>query len=99
MTTKEALEKIYTGMSDAAKAFDIPVIPAYKGECYKGERPQVYTVNPNEFTVYPASPIVGSDLTVLDSVTAPVKDLIPTVDSPDQIPALKEKSIEQYLVG
>ena len=99
MTTKEALEKIYTGMSDSAKAFDVPVIPAYKGECYKGERPQVYTVNPNEFTVYPASPIVGSDLTVLDAITAPTKDLIPTVDSADQIPALKEKGIEQYLVG
>ena len=99
MTTKEALEKIYTGMSDAAKAFDVPVIPAYKGECYKGERPQVYTVNPNEFTVYPASPIVGSDLTVLDSVTAPKEDLIPTIESEEQIASLKEKGIEQYLVG
>ena len=99
MSTKEALEKIYAGMADAAKTYNVPVIPAYKGECYKGERPQVYTVNPNEFTVYPASPITGSDLTVLDAVTAPIKDLIPTVDSADQVAALKEKGIEQYLVG
>lgn len=99
MTTKEALEKIYTGMAETAKTYHVPVIPAYKGECYKGDRPQVYTVNPNEFTAYPASPIVGSDLTVLDAVTAPAKDLIPTIDSADQIAALKEKGIEQYLVG
>ncbi len=99
MTTQEALEQIYTGMSNAAKAFDVPVIPAYRGECYKGERPQVYTVNPNEFTFYPASPVVGSDLTVLDAVTAPAEDLIPTIDSEDQIASLRERGIEQYLVG
>lgn len=99
MTTQEALEQIYTGMSNAAKAFDVPIIPAYRGECYKGERPQVYTVNPNAFTFYPASPIVGSDLTVLDAVTAPKEELIPTIDSEDQIASLQERGIEQYLVG
>ena len=86
-------------MSNAAKAFDVSVIPAYKGECYNGERPQVYTVNPNEFTFFPASPIVGSDLSILDAVTAPKEDLIPTIDSEEQIASLKEKGIEQYLVG
>ena len=99
MTAREALEKIYDGMAEAAKGYEVPVIPAYRGECYKGERLQIYTVNPNEFTASPSSPIIGSDLTILDAVTAPVKDLIPTVASAEQIASLKERGIRQYLVG
>ncbi len=99
MTQKEALDKTFEAISTEASEHSVSVIPTYKGVCYRDEMPQVYTVNPNEFKEYPASPIIGNDISLLQYVIADANDIIPTVNSADQIQSLKENGIKQYIVG
>ena len=75
------------------------MIPAYQGACYtEGVNSQVYTVSPNAFTFAPSAPIVGSDLSILDQVTAEVSTVMPVIDSADLIPSLSERGITSYIV-
>lgn len=99
MTTKEALENVLSNITDTAKKYNTSVIPAYRGICYKDELPQVYTVNPNEFKTYPASPIIESDISILQYVIASANNTIPTISNSELIQTLKENGIDQYIVG
>ncbi len=99
MTQKEALDKTFDTIRTEASKYSVTVIPSYKGICYRDEMPHVYTVNPNEFKNYPASPIIESDISLLQYVIADANDIIPTVSSVEQISSLKENGIKQYIVG
>lgn len=99
LTQKQALDKTLEAIKTEASKYSVSVIPAYKGVCYRDEMTQVYTVNPNEFDVYPASPIIGNDISILQYIIADANDIIPTVSSVEQISSLKENGINQYIVG
>ena len=93
----DQLQAVLQAMQDAASG--LRVIPAYQGACYiEGVNSQVYTVSPNAFTFAPSAPIVGSDLSILDQVTAEVSTVMPVIDSVDLIPSLSERGITSYIV-
>jgi len=99
MTQKEALDKTFDAIKTEASKYSVSVIPTYKGVCYRDEMAQVYTVNPNEFKNSPFSPIIGNDISLLQYVIADANDIIPTINSAEQISSLKENGINQYIVG
>ena len=93
----DQLQAVLQAMQDAASG--LRVIPAYQGACYtEGVNSQVYTVSPNAFTFAPSAPIIGSDLSILDQVTAEVSTVMPVIDSVDLIPSLSERGIISYIV-
>ncbi len=93
----DQLEKVLQSMQDAAPA--MRVIPAYQGGCYtSGINTQVYTDTPNIFSFTPSAPIIGSDLSILDKVTADVSTLIPVISDSTLSPSLSERGISSYIV-
>lgn len=96
LSQADALQNIIISMQDAAG--ETAVIPAYLGDCYtEGVRPQIYTVTPNSFTHTPTAPILGSDMAVLEKVTAEKETLIPVIDE-ELLTSVQNLGIEQYLV-
>ncbi len=93
----DQLQKVLQTMQDAAPG--LRVIPAYQGACYtEGVNTQVYTATPNVFTFTPSAPIIDSDVTILDLVTADVTTLMPVIDSEETIPSLAERGITSYIL-
>ena len=75
------------------------MVPAYQGACYtEGVNSQVYTATPNVFTFTPSAPMIGSDLSILDKVTADVSTLMPVIDSEDLIESLTGRGITSYIL-
>ena len=93
----DQLEAVLNSMQESAPTMRI--IPAYQGECYtSGVNTQVYTDTPNIFSYTPSAPIIGSDLSILDRVSADVSTVMPVIDSSDTIHALSERGITSYIM-
>lgn len=93
----DALENILIQMQQSAG--NCRVIPAYLADCYvEGTRSQIYTVSPNAFSVAPSSPIIGSDPSLLEAVTASPDSLIPVIADSALVEELQARGIEQYLL-
>ena len=94
----DQLQAVLQSMQNAASG--LRVIPAYQGACYtEGVNTQVYTTTPNTFTFTPSAPIIGSDLSILDRVTADPSTVMPVIDSEDLVSSLSERGITSYIVS
>lgn len=93
----DQLQKVLQAMQDAAPG--LRVIPAYQGACYtEGVNTQVYTATPNAFTFTPSAPIIDSDLSIIDLVTADPSTLMPIIDTEEIISSLSERGISSYIL-
>lgn len=93
----DALENLIALMQESAG--DSRIIPAYMGDCYtEGVRPHIYTVSPNQFDHVPSAPILGTEMALLDNVTAAAETLVPVISDPALTASLAERGIGQYLV-
>ena len=97
VSTTDQLQAVLEAMQQAAPG--LRVVPAYQGACYtEGVNSQVYTATPNVFTFTPSAPMIGSDLSILDKVTADVSTLMPVIDSEDLIESLTGRGITSYIL-
>lgn len=97
VSTTDQLQAVLEAMQQAAPG--LRVVPAYQGACYaEGVNPQVYTATPNVFTFTPSAPIIGSDLSILDLVTAEVSTLMPVINSEEMIDSLTGRGITSYIL-
>ena len=97
VSTIDQLQAVLNAMQQAAPG--LRVVPAYQGACYtEGVNTQVYTATPNVFTFTPSAPMIGSDLSILDQVTADVSTLMPIISSEDLIESLTGRGITSYIL-
>ena len=97
VSTTDQLQAVLEAMQQAAPG--LRVVPAYQGACYtEGVNTQVYTATPNVFTFTPSAPIIGSDLSILDLVTAETSTLMPVIDSEEVIDGLTGRGITSYIL-
>lgn len=101
MTAVEALQNVLDRMTSAAARRSGTVIPVFQGQGYLEPANRLYADSANVFQAEYTSPLLvqGQEAEILDAVTAGKDTLVPSIQSEEQFPLLKEKGIDQYLIG